>query len=346
MATTVNTPSAVCSGNNDMNSRYALTFAQVNELIAEMNTQTFFDNVALLYSTPIDNVISLWCFPFDVKNAISSAITDDNILINVIRMQTKGAYFGNIPAPKFDLGSLAITRKFNNFLDFAPYTKFEIYLPYIGFETLDTDIFMGNTVKIEYAVDLYSGKCTAYVSVVDSNNISTLIMIRDGQCGMPIQVAGGSGAEMSRNMLKFGIGAAAGAASLTAGAVASGASAAGGSAQSVAGTFGGAMGYLGSTTVGALNAGKQIIHKGGTTDANNAFYAPQNCYIVRTTPVVAEPTSYAHSYGRPSGKTETLSTLTGYTQVDAVHVEGSDFGTATHEERAEIERLLKSGVIL
>lgn len=340
-------PSTPRSGASNMNRRYALTRNQLNDLLTEMNTQTFIDDITLLFATPIENVVALYAYPFDVK-ALSPAwsVPDDGpIIINIVTMESVGCDLANIPVPLLDCGSLSITRQFNNFLDFAPYTKLEIFLPYIGYETLDTDLVMDKTINVKYAVDLYSGKCTAFITTTDGTD-TCLIMTREGQIGMPIQIAGGSGAELSRNMLRTGLSATAGAASLATGAIAAGASDSGGKTPSVVQTIGGSVGYLAGTSSAAIGAGQYPIHKGGSTVALNSFYAPQKCFIIRTTPKAAEPLTYAHNVGYPSGKTATLGDLTGYTVVDSVHVEGAGFASATAEERNEVERFLKMGVIL
>lgn len=323
------TPANVRSGCTRMNSRYALTKTNVGDLLHELETATFLDNLQLLFNEPIENIVSLIMFPFDVTSFSTAWQTggNDHIIINVVTMNTTAEYLGDISMPLVDLGSLNILRYYDNFLDYAPYTKLEIYLPYIGFETLDVDLVMGKTINVKYAIDLYTGKCTAYVSVVDGND-EVVILIRDGQCGMPIQIAGGSGGELSRNMLKAGLG------------IVGGLPTAGNNG------FAGGSGFVTGSLSSTIEAGKHNIHKGGHTEALNAFYAPQKCYVIRTAPVDAEPTTYAHNVGYPSGKTATLGDLTGFTVVDTVHVEGAGFTSATEEERAEIERLLKTGVIL
>ncbi len=330
MSKTIHTPSIVSSGITGMASRYAMTRSQVESLLTEISTPAFYNNLTKLFSDPIDNLISLFCFPFDVKSLSTAwSGTDDTVIISIVQMTSQGKFLGNLPTPIFDLGSKSITRHFNNFLDFAPYTKIEIFLPFIGFEELDVNVIMGKTLKIKYAVDLFTGKCTAFV-LTSENSVDTLIMTRDGQCGIPVQLAGGNGAEIARNMIKLGVNVAGGATNMLAG----------GSVAKAG------VGLLGSTTVGAIDAAKVNIHKGGHQEALLSGYAPTNAYLIYTRPVIAEPSSYAHSYGRPSGKTETMSSLSGFTIIDRVHVEGSGFGSATHEERNEIEKLLKMGVLL
>lgn len=336
-------PNNYTNGITNISSHYAVSKNQVDAFLTELNTPSFIGNITKLFSSPIENVISLCQFPFDVKQLTPAwqLLNDSPIIINIITMNSNGLYLGQITTPLLDLGSIQISRYFNNFLDYTPYTKIELYLPYIGFETLDTNVVMGKTLSIKYAVDLGTGRCTAFVSVGTGTD-ETIIMTRDGQMGIQIQVAGGSGADIARSMIRFGAGAAAGAVSLGAGAVAAGA----GNGGSVSGTISSSAGYLGSTTINAINAGQINVHKGGLSSPNNGFYAPQNAYLIYTRPRISRPINYNSLVGRPSGKARKLYDLTGFTVVEAVHVEGEGFATATEDELTEIERLLKTGVIL
>ncbi len=345
MSKTAQAPNNTTNGITNMSSHYAMTQNQLDTFLTELNTPGFIDNIAKLFSSPIENVVSLCQFPFDVKplTAAWNTLNDTPIIINIVQMESVGLHLGKITTPLLDLGSTTIPRYFNNFMDYTPYTKIELYLPYIGFETLDTNVVMGKTLNIKYAVDLGTGRCTAFVSV-GTDADETIIMTRDGQMGIQIQVAGGSGADISRSMLRMGVGAAAGAVSLGAGAVGAGLNAAG--TVGAVGMVGASAGYLANTTVNAINAGQINVHKGGSNSPNNGFYAPQNAYLIYTRPTVARPLNYDATIGRPSGKTKQLQELTGFTVVEAVHVEGSGFATATGDELTEIERLLKSGVIL
>lgn len=345
MSNTIQTPSIAMSGYNNFNMFYALTRSQVGDLLTELNTSTFIDNIQLLFEKPIENIVNLRVYPFDVKlhHPVGSAIEDSSVIINVVTMETKGFSLNPVPSPPFNLGKIAIGKYYNNFLDYSPYTKIELYLPYVDFVTLDTNLVMGKTISIDYVVDYFSGKCTAFISVEETVNgvtTSNIIMERDGNIGVEVAIGGGRGADIARNMLKLGIGAGVGAISMTAGAVSMGA----GSVGSVAGAVSMSAGYLANTTVNAIQAGQAHITKGGSAQPAINFYAPQNCYLVITRPNVVTPSTYNRDFGRPCGKTFTLGALTGFTVVDSIHVEG--LPTATSDEITEIERLLKQGVIL
>jgi hypothetical protein len=70
---------------------------------------------------------------------------------------------------------------------------------------------------------------------------------------------------------------------------------------------------------------------------------PQYAYLILNRPIQSLPSGFGENFGYPSNVTRTLSALTGFTQVDEVHLNGIN---ATSDELAEIETLLKEGVIL
>lgn len=344
MSTVLHVPSIPMNGQTNFTNYYGLTRSQVAQFSRYLQTSNFIDNIQLLFQSPIENVVNLRCYPFDIKDAFGLEGEDSDIFVSTVNTEIQGYSFTPLSLPTFNLGSITIPRYFNSFLDYAPYTKIELYLPYIGFINLDVNEVMAQTINIEYVVDLFSGKCTAFISRGTGED-KTIIMEADGTIGIDIQIGGGQGAEIARNMLKLGIGATAGAISLGAGAISAGANAkTAGSVGSIASISGASAGYLGNTTIGAISAGQVNIAKGGATQSGVNFYAPQNCYLVITRPTPKYPSDYNHTIGRPSGKTATLGNLTGYTVVDSIHVEG--LATATSDEVTEVERLLKQGVIL
>lgn len=343
MSQELHVPSYVMSGKTGFTDFYTMTRTQVASLCRYLQTASFVDDIQLLFQTPAENIVSLRCYPFDVKSAMGITTEDGDVYISVVNTEVQGSLVGAFPMPVFNLGSIAISEYFQSFLDYAPYTKIELYLPYIGFVNLDVNEVMGKTITIEYVVDIFSGKCTAFISRGTGED-KTIIMEADGTIGIDIQIGGGQGAEIARNMLKLGTGAVAGAISLGAGAISAGANASGGSVSSIASISGASAGYLANTTINAIQAGQTHISKGGATQSGVNFYAPQNCYLVITRPSPKYPRDYNHTVGKPSGTYATLGDLTGYTVVDSIHVEG--LATATSDEVTEVERLLKQGVIL
>ena len=79
------------------------------------------------------------------------------------------------------------------------------------------------------------------------------------------------------------------------------------------------------------------------------FSMPQKPYVIITRTHTVLPASYNELMGKPSGKTATLSQLSGFTSIDAIRVEGikSVNGVSpTSVELTTIDEALRSGVII
>ena len=68
-----------------------------------------------------------------------------------------------------DCGSIEITEQYQSLLDYSPFSRLTIYLPFIGFQDLDDKLVVGHTLKVQYVVDVLSGRCLAqlYVDSID-----------------------------------------------------------------------------------------------------------------------------------------------------------------------------------
>lgn len=326
MSNLLRLPSPEMKGHTNFTAFYALNRPQVRKVCDYLQTATFLDNIKLLFQNPANNIINLKCYPFSVKSALGYTDEDTKIKISDIETDCKGCKIDDDVLPIFDLGSIFIEEYFYSFLDYAPYTKIELYLPYIGFITLDTNMVMNREISIQYVIDIFTGKCTAFISRGSAED-KNIIMSCDGNIGIDIQIGGGQNAEIAKNMLSLGVTA---------------------STQLATGVplfnTPESVNLLANSGINIIQAGQQHINKGNLTQSAIGFYAPQNCYLIITRPSPEYPNNYNHTVGRPSGKTATLGDLTGYTVVDSIHVEGLD--TATSDEVTEVERLLKQGVIL
>lgn len=65
----------------------------------------------------------------------------------------------------YSCGELNVNEKYGSLLDYSGYTSIRIYLPFVGFVEADVNRIMGNKIKINYIVDVQSGKCLAQVMV-------------------------------------------------------------------------------------------------------------------------------------------------------------------------------------
>lgn len=64
-----------------------------------------------------------------------------------------------------DCGSVEIPEQNQSLLDYSPFSRLTIYLPFIGFQELDDKLVVGHTLRVQYVVDVLSGRCLAQLFV-------------------------------------------------------------------------------------------------------------------------------------------------------------------------------------
>lgn len=347
-ATSVTIPSPETLGGSAMITKYAITLENLNRFISYIQTSDFIDQIPALFNRPLDYIISIMAFPFDIKDLFldgatpipqDSAITiGDQLLLN---RNIDGYAVTGKKQPLLKVGTTVIRSYNDNFLDFSPFTKIELYLPYVGFITLDNSEVVDKHIEVDYAIDFGTGACTAYIihKYYDSLGVpqpqfDRLLSTHQGQIGMPIPINGVDGVEKLKTIMSLGTSAVTTAAGLIAAPFTGG--------LSLGAAVGGGVSLLNTVT-----SYKTPVVKGGAGGGATSFYTPLFPYVIYTTPNAYYTTEFDKLYGRPSMKDVLLSNLknSGFVQVADIHIEGSAFQDCTMTERQEIERLLKEGVI-
>jgi len=333
---TPSVPNSYLTTHTRMNEIYVMTRTQLSSLTSELLTETFTQHVELLFDKPSENIVSLMMFPFDVKeyycNGEGASVPDVATRINTVTLDTLSFQPSSLPFPLITLNSnIYISPYYHDFRDYYPYTDIEIYIPFIGFEKLDTNQVMGKKLKIEYAVDLQTGKATMYLSVSPNATPTNydVVLIRECQMGVSIAIGGGGYQDIANSILRLGISTAGQTLSMAAG-----------------GTTADAMiSGISKTTLNGLTSMNQHVTRGTSASAVNSLYSPFNMYIIRKRCNSFISPNFNTLYGRSLSQTRSFTNLNGYTEVDKVHLEGGGFKTATDGELDEIESLLKNGVI-
>lgn len=240
------------------------------------------------------------------------------------------------PTAKF--GPYSISRKFNDFRDFSPYTRVEIYLPYCGWTTLPSHV-VGRSVTVQYYTDIIAATCKAIVSC--NNNV---IAEAAGVIGLDIPFAADNvGAKMqavTAGLIATGTGGiqlAAGVGSMVSTKSSTGAkSAVSGLAQYLSGYTQTAMAFNENTTEITGKNGDGCCLSGAT-----------NILIKVTRPKYGDssaspfvPAGFAKTVGFLSHKYVRVSNVSGYLLADNVNTSG--ISGATDAERAEIKRVLET----
>ena len=159
------------------------TVEDINKAISK----TFYTN------NPLDTIVSLKMFPFSITDLVGG--TPQNIKLGHLSTGGAGTKLnGNYTV--VDLGSYECFPKFGNcFLDYSPYTYYELIIPFCGSTRLDPSQFMGKTLRLKMAIDLYTGACTCYIL---ANNLC--IDSLSGNCAIDMAVTGIQSADFQNSM--------------------------------------------------------------------------------------------------------------------------------------------------
>ena len=140
-----------------------------------------------LTSNPIDSIVNLKWFPISESMSIGKAIK-----VKLGKYDTGiNAYAAQISILK-DCGNVVVYpvsgHGVANWID--KLTKITLYLPFCGSLNLDPETYMGRSVNVEYAIDLITGSCSAYVSYIADNGQRVITDIASGTCGIDCPVTG------------------------------------------------------------------------------------------------------------------------------------------------------------
>ena len=307
---------------------YALAKNGVNQLNDFLwnSDETVIDNLLnslkLFGQSPIDAIISLRLYPFNFMQLLpSTAVTEEIVLGRV----ATGVTAWKLPSDcttTLNLGSIYLPRKYNNFLDYSPYSSYSLYIPFCGVINLNPNIFLDHYVSVRMVVDVTTGKCTAIVYVGSDNDYGVPIQYVDGMIGVEIPIT-------AENMGKLG------AAVLEA--VGNTASAA-----VSTGVAGGAFAAVG----GAIDVAFSDIapQKTGSVSASGSLSMPIKMYVSVSSPRPVIPEDYGHSKGYACDVTTTVAAQYGFTV--CYNVDTTSIAGATDPEREQIKTLLESGVYI
>ena len=233
---------------------------------------------------------------------------------------------------EIDCGSIDMEEYWHAFLDYEPYTKIDIFLPYIGTKHLDTNDLMPRTLSLKYVIDIASGICVAMLKCDDA-----VYYQFTGNCASQIPLS----VQQMQEIVKGAMSLAVGVGTFVLG----GAYGAGEHAAKQAVQTGTAMKAAGAAMVGSgLNSAAKGVNvsRSGTISAAAGLMGVQTPYLIISRPRQAIPENQSSYTGYPSFITEDLSELEGYTEVQMIHLHEM---SCTEDEFNEIDKLLAAGVI-
>lgn len=298
-----NDTSDVSSGIGVLTTTFKMTKDRLQQLGRFLWGSNIFDNFSLICNNPIENIISCKSIPLSLDGSTQK------IILGNVDTGVNGDKVSNNFA-KQNIGSITITEKYNNFLDYAPYTNVIIYLPYVGFKELDTNLVMEKTLSISYTVDIITGGCLCQIK---SNNVKLYEF--NGNLGIDIPITASNRAQVEAGYISSGIGI----------------------ASSVA------SGNIVGAVTSLINSAESQYHYASTSSPNPMCVASTNrtCYVIIDRPTYQTLKSFNHTRGKKCYLTKTINTLNGYTICDE-HIDLSGI-SATDSEKEELIKILSSG---
>ena len=227
------------------------------------------------------------------------------------------------------------------FIDYEPYTKFIIHLPWVGEYPIEASEVWGNKITVKYKIDIVTGDCVAMIKsshkpygVISEYDVTDVIYQYTGNVGDDVMLfARGDNINMQKGLSTY----VAGATAMLAGAV-TGMTGVG--AVSGAALAGGGLAML-SGTHSMMESGNTIRHTGQLS--SNTALNGNNCYIRLETVDMVTVKEFSAHFGYTSDITRKLKKVAGFNKVRAVHLENI---TALDSELREINEILASGVII
>lgn len=320
------------------------TPAQLRSLATIMWGQGFFEFMHNLVENISDMFISLAILPFTVEAGSNATVTWFGFETAVTLRKIARQYY------EINMGTIYLdgTDGFatDSVLDYSPYSKLGIFLPFIGYEELDIDECRGGSIQLIYRIDALSGSCLAIIRLQGRD-----VYQFSGNCLTQLPLTSIDAQTLFTNAVNIGI-AAAGAGATGAVASAGDALAAekavGGAKLEVdqaqrAATVSNAQGSLALATANGAMGIKPNFKKSGAVSGATSMFGVKQPYLFLTTPRQSMPDGYNDVCGFPCNMGGRLGDFSGYTVVEDIRLNGL---IATAPEVEEIYQLLKSGVII
>lgn len=318
---------------------------QLKDLADVMWDNGVFQSLQNLVENISNMFTSLSIVPFEVE-------AGSTVEVNFLGLFSTGIYLtlASKQYYEFNMGSINLANDSRIFtsgsaLDYSPFSKLGIFLPFIGFQELDIDECRNATIGLKYRIDILSGTCVALISV-GGNTIYQFT----GNCLSQIPITNENMQSLVTDAVNVGIAAAAthsasGAASADMAAADSGEKSLAKEAKyaHAESHLVSSQGRLASATANAAMGMKPTFGKAGAISASASLLAVKQPYLFLTTPRQSIPEHYQRYCGFPSNISGKLNTFSGFTVVEDIRLNGL---VATSPEVAEIYQLLKNGVII
>ena len=285
---------------------YKIDQIELKKLSQFLWSSGFLDNILLLNNSPIENIISLKALIGTVATTgTSQALSLGNVVTTANAIPCNETITINV-------GSITLPRKYNNFLDFEPYTKVQIYLPFYGCAMLDSSLVIGRTITIKYIIDVITA--TAKIKIIHADK--TLYEFKT-TCGSDLPITSSNRASVEMGYLSSGVG------------------------MGISIASGNVLGGLAS----GLSMAQSQYHSSTSGNVSGVlnFHDSRMITVLVDRPVYTELRNFNKTHGRVCNLSKTLRDLRGFTKcAENVQIPFN----CLDEERSMIIEQLVNGVII
>lgn len=229
----------------------------------------------------------------------------------------------------------------NNFLDYSPYLKMSIYLPYVGTVELSPEQVASHTdiskavIYADAIISTIDGTITYFVR----NQSDTLLVQKTAKLAIDLPLSGNNSLEQATAILRAQF-------STTKQVLGQASSlitnAASGNAAGLLQDVGGIIPNVGEMYLQNSLAHKQVpVEVQGMSGTITNTLTGQYPYLTIHRTKYSNPTNYGHTTGYLTESEYKISSLTGYTVCRNVDVSG--ISKATSKERAQIKKIMETG---
>lgn len=293
-------------------------------------SDNFIDNIKKAWQSPFDNIISLAIVPLNAElpttqanikiGNLDSGITSDKLTINLV---------------KKNFGYINLKEMYNNFADYAPFTRLNLYLPAVGIKTVNPDDYMDGELHLEANIDTFSGTIVYQLGSVRHGK-KHIVDHYEGSVVTQIPITGANFIDMYKNIIS-------GIATVTSGAMMGSALAVplakGASAANQANNI---INTGASVSNGILNI-KPTYEKTGSVSGSAMRLSMQTPYLFFDTPQLKAASAFRKLHGYVSNQYEQLKNCKGFTSIKYMDIHNIDL---TEDEKSELEDILTSGVYI
>ena len=188
--------------------KYAMTGGKFINLIGDIlnGTITSWWETGL-FQVNSDYILSATYYPIVITPFVTLNAVSNNITIG--KTTKSDASYENqlitVTKPNVNLFNTTVTRTYNNFLDYEPYTKFTLYVPYFEPIVIPTDMIYKGQLSGWLNLDLRTGMLTLSVTI-NASGVQLLVDTKSCKIGIDLPMGRTNKETVDRNNLLQSIG--------------------------------------------------------------------------------------------------------------------------------------------